>query len=192
LTQIQPGIDTAGQAQSFGWPEYWPESAGEFEYLVDCLMTPLVRFAFRRLQSLPDAEDVVQDVFARAFDLRGKQRGKKGVVPYLFKMTANACTDCHRRTRMIRGKHSQAGAFQIIEGTGRHEQEVLAELERIDRILAGLPRHQAEIIRMRVVDELSFAQISHALNVKLPTVKSRFLYGIGKLRKKISALEGVE
>jgi RNA polymerase sigma-70 factor (ECF subfamily) len=191
LTDTLPDKNATGRNESLEWPEYWPESAGEYEHLVDCLLQPLVRYAFQRVRSLPDAEDIVQEVLFKAFTLRSRNRGKKGVVAYLYRMTANACTDHYRRARMIRGKIiRKAGTLALIEGTGRLEQEVIAELERIELMLASLPRRQAEIIRLRVVDELNFAQIAKALDVKLPTVKSRFKYGIEKLRRKLSAFEG--
>ena len=193
LTDTQSDKNTAGRNLSPEWPEYWPESASEYEYLVDCLMEPLVRHAFRRIHSLSDAEDIVQEVLLKAFSLRSRNRGKKGVVAYLYKMTTNACTDHYRRSKMIRGKIiRRAGALSLIEGTGKHEQEIIAELERINLMLSSLPRRQAEIIRLRVVDGLNFTQISRALGVKLPTVKSRFMYGIEKLRRKLTAFEGDE
>ena len=156
------------------------------------MMQPLVRYGFRRLLSVHDAEDVVQDVLLKAFALRGRRAGKPGVVAYLYRMTANACTDFYRREKMKNDKLGQSGSFRVIEGSGRTECEVLAELERIEKMLAALPRRQAEVIRLRIIDELSFSQIARILKAKLPTVKTRFHYGIEKLRNKISALEGVE
>ncbi|MBW7998314.1 MAG: RNA polymerase sigma factor [Candidatus Glassbacteria bacterium] len=184
--------ESAASSSSGQWPDTWPETSGEYENLVDCMIRPLVRYAFRRLHCLADAEDVVQDVLVKAFAIWHKRRGKTGVAAYLYRMTANTCTDLYRRENMIRRKYTQEGAFAVIDGAGQTEREALAELERIEGLLQALPRRQAEVIRLRVVDELSFIQIARTLDIKLPTAKSRFHYGISKLRKKISALEEVE
>ncbi len=88
---------SADSAHPADWPECWPVTPAEYEFLVDCMMLPLVRYAFRRLLSVHDAEDVVQDVLLKAFALRAKRGGKPGVVAYLFRMTANACNDFFRR-----------------------------------------------------------------------------------------------
>jgi RNA polymerase sigma-70 factor, ECF subfamily len=174
------------------WPECWPVTPAEYEQLVDCMMQPLVRYAFRRLLSIHEAEDVVQDVLLKAFALGARRGGKPGVVSYLYKMAANACTDLYRREKMKSDKLSQGGSFRVIEGSGKTEHEAFAELERIEKLLVDLPGKQAEVIRLRIIDELSFSQISRILKVKQATVKSRFHYGIERLRKFISAQQEVE
>jgi RNA polymerase sigma-70 factor (ECF subfamily) len=57
------------------------------------------------------------------------------------------------------------------------------EIARINRLLDGLPPHKAEIVRMNVVDELSFVEISRILNLPQSTAKSRFYSGMKKLRE---------
>ena len=56
------------------------------------------------------------------------------------------------------------------------------EVERINSILDALPERQAEVIRMNVIDELSFAEISRILSVPESTLKSRFKTGMNKLK----------
>ena len=83
----------------------WPQSAAEFEELVDALQHRLVRFACSRLQSRGDAEDVVQDVFVHAWREREKYRKVESVEPFLFRMTANRATDgahAHAARRKLR------------------------------------------------------------------------------------------
>lgn len=48
-----------------------------------------------------------------------------------------------------------------------HEQE----LQRISRLLALIPENQAEVIRLRIYGNNSFAEIATILAVPLPTVK---------------------
>ena len=174
------------------WPRRWPSTPAEYERLVDCMMRPLVRYAFRRLYNFPDAEDIAQDVLLKAFALCARRGGTKGVVAYLYKMTANACIDFFRHEKMKSKKIGQRDALTVLQGGNQTEREALAELERIEKLLEKIPRKQAEVIRLRIIDELSFSQIAQILKVKLPTVKSRFHYGIEKLRKKLSTMQGVE
>ena len=67
------------------------------------------------------------------------------------------------------------------ETENRLDQE---EIDRINRLLDGLPPHEAEIVRMNVVDELSFVEISHILNIPQSTAKSRLYSGMKKMREK--------
>lgn len=43
----------------------WPQSVADFDALIEATQQRLIQFAFCRLRSLADAEDVVQDVSSR-------------------------------------------------------------------------------------------------------------------------------
>ncbi|MDE6857689.1 MAG: RNA polymerase subunit sigma, partial [Alistipes sp.] len=43
------------------------------------------------------------------------------------------------------------------------------------------------VIRMRIHDELHFTEIAEILDIPVTTAKSRFAYGISKLRRLLSA-----
>ena len=58
-----------------------------------------------------------------------------------------------------------------------------AEYRHIASLLTEIPDEQAEVIRLRIYGDNSFAEIAEILSIPLPTVKSRFLYGLEKLRK---------
>ena len=86
-------------ASAEAWEGPWPQSPEEFARLVEMYLDRLVRYAFRRLGSVEDAEDVVQEVLVRAFADRSKRRRTSGVAPYLYRCVANACTDLARRRK---------------------------------------------------------------------------------------------
>ena len=46
-----------------------------------------------------------------------------------------------------------------------------------------IPEEQAEVIRLRIYGSNSFADVAEILSIPLPTVKSRFLYGLDKIRR---------
>ena len=58
-----------------------------------------------------------------------------------------------------------------------------AEYRRIASLLTEIPDEQTEVIRLRIYGDNSFAEVAEILSLPLPTVKSRFLYGLEKLRK---------
>jgi RNA polymerase sigma-70 factor (ECF subfamily) len=60
--------------------------------------------------------------------------------------------------------------------------------KRIVQLLTEIPEEQAEVIRLRIYGDNSFAQIAEILSLPLPTVKSRFLYGLEKIRKGVKGL----
>lgn len=75
------------------WSSGWPQSAAEFEELIEAFQDRLVHYAFRRLRDFHEAEDVVQEVFVKAYTCRGEMLHVTRVAPYLYRMAANLCTD---------------------------------------------------------------------------------------------------
>lgn len=140
----------------------------------------LLCYAYYRLGNEADAEDAVQDVFLRlsqALTGRGEIDNWKC---YVFRTLSNLCSsrvahDCRIPTIPIDGRLNVAATG---ESDNREE-----EFRRVGRLLDTLPEEQAEVIKLRVYGNNSFAEIAEILSVPLPTVKSRFLYGLTKLRR---------
>ncbi len=98
----------------------------------------------------------------------------------MFRTLSNLCSsrvahDCRIPTIPIDGHLNVAATG---ESDNREE-----EFRRVGRLLDTLPEEQAEVIKLRVYGNNSFAEIAEILSVPLPTVKSRFLYGLTKLRR---------
>ncbi|HTP32295.1 MAG TPA: RNA polymerase sigma factor [Candidatus Acidoferrales bacterium] len=165
--------------------ESWPQTISEFERLVEATQDELVQFAFYRLGNRADAEDAVQDVYVQAFRDRDKRRHITEVRPYLFRMVRNRCTDVLRgRSRKPAGQGQEAGAGDTLADMLARE-----EAGEFARLLDRIPEREAEVIRLRAWSELSFAEVAVAVGAAVPTVKSRFRYGIEKLRRLLN-LEG--
>jgi len=162
----------------------WPQSIKEFEALIDAMQHRLVQFAFCRLHSREDAEDAVQDVLVQAYRDREKHRAVANAVPFLFRMVANRSTDVLRRRKHEGGRLEDCAGELAASGEGAQEAAAAAQRQRrIEDSLQRLPRRQSEAIRLRVYGELPFEAVAQAMGCSVPTVKSRFRYGIQKLRR---------
>jgi RNA polymerase sigma-70 factor, ECF subfamily len=164
----------------------WPRARSELASLVEDYADLLVWHAFRLLGSMPDAEDVVQDVFIRVFST-GRRGEVASIRAYLYRAVANACTDFLRsRTRSDRRREPidfdrlAAGA----EGPPEAAQAV-EERQRIEALLGRLPHEQAEAVRLRVFDGLRLDEIAEVLDCPINTVSSRLRYGFQKLREAV-------
>ena len=73
--------------------------------------------------------------------------------------------------------------------TEEEPQNFEQEFNKINRLLSEIPEEQAEVIRLRIYSDLSFQEIAESVQIPLATAKSRFLYGITKIRKEISLHE---
>ena len=176
------------------WEGGWPQTPREFEALVEMYLDRLVRYAFRRLGNLQDAEDVVQEVFVRAF--AEQSSGRRTIArpgPYLYRMAANACTDFFRKRRLTTVPLDEVGVEQMSDKGMNPAQAALAaeELRRAEELVRRLPIEQAEVVRLRVFDELRLHEIAEIVGCSINTVSSRLRYGFRKLREVVSRREEI-
>lgn len=161
----------------------WPRNRADFAALVEIYSDRLVRYAFRRTGSLHDAEDIVQNVFAKTFDGNPNQQ-ISAVGPYLYRAIGNACVDFLRRRSRATLFCEEVGMDELLavaQGPAA-AAEAAEELLRIEKLLHQLPAEQAEAVRLRVFDELSLREIAEVAECSINTVCSRLRYAFAKLR----------
>lgn len=140
----------------------------------------LVRFATLRLGNKADAEDVVYEAIRRILETDVAKVKKDSLRMYLFRIVYNLCQDYGTSFQEIRSMREEDNeiADQTVDADLDYE-----ETERLRRLLDVLPEREAEVIRMNIMDELSFIEISQILSISPSTIKSRFKSGMEKLRK---------
>jgi len=156
------------------------------EQLIDNHQNALLKYAYFMLNSVPDSEDVVQETFVKFYRQSPSLLDETKAKSYLFRMVNNACIDLIRTNSIVRTVPLNAIVDlpdQQCNGSTR-KQNLQNEFNRISKILKTIPKDQSEIIRMRTIGDLSFVEIAQILQISVSTVKSRFKYGIDKLRKK--------
>lgn len=138
----------------------------------------LVRFAYYRLGNRNEAEDIVYDAILKFLENNRRDIKPESVRLYLFKTVYNLCVD---RTRT--GKQNLVPIESIDIEESPEDGSDQEEVDRINACLERLPSREAEIIRINVIDGLSFVEISDLLSIPQSTAKSRFKSGMDKLRK---------
>ena len=165
----------------------------ELEDVITEFQDQLFRFAFFRTGCLADSQDIVQEVFIKLYNDQKDLASVHNIRYYLFRSIANACTDYQRKNK--KSKFERIDRVNIPNDLNERDSsfklELLEEYTRIENLLSRLPDEQAETIRLRVLDDLSFKEIVAIREVSVTTVKSRFKYGIDKLKSKILRLREV-
>lgn len=156
----------------------------ELERVIVEYQNQLFRYAFFRTGSYADSQDIVQDVFIKLYHDNGNLSSIKNVKHYLYRSITNACFDFHRKGRRQKFESIETANLpsQMYE---RGASEVLIqveEYERLEKLLETIPEEQSEVIRLRIFDNLGFVEIASILETPVTTIKSRFKYGIDKLK----------
>ena len=118
-----------------------------------------------------DAEDVVQEVFVRAYGgLRSNDRDL-ALRAWLYRIAHNRCVDELRRpSRSPRGRSTSCRA-----GARRTRCAQVEQRDALRRLIADvqrLPEQQRSALLMRELGGMSYADVAAALGVSVPAVKS--------------------
>ena len=163
--------------------EKFPQDLKELNSFIDKYQNNLVHHAFYKLGNIYLAEDIVQDVVVKAYLERNRLKELNNPVSYLFKMVSNACIDQIRKTNKAKTETIE-NSKELNKKENNETLPIIIEEEyaKINRLLSYLPDEQSEVIRYKVIDELSFVEIAGIIETPVSTVKSRFKYGVEKLK----------
>lgn len=165
----------------------------ELEEVITEFQEQLFRFAYFRTGCYADSQDIVQEVFIKFYNENKHLASIRNIRYYLFRSIANACIDYQRKNKRLKFDTLEKANIphNLNEKDASHEMILTEEYNRIEELLSRLPVEQAESIRLRVLDDLSFTDIAEIQDIPVTTVKSRFKYGIDKLKSKVIRLKEV-
>jgi RNA polymerase sigma factor (sigma-70 family) len=121
-------------------------------------------------QSRQDAEDVLQDVFVRAFGALRADARPVNVRAWLYRVAHNRCIDHLRRPVPAPAdvfEMSRTPLHDPVEDAQRRD-----DLRRLVTDVGRLPEQQRSALLMREIDGMSYADLAAALDVTVPAVKS--------------------
>jgi RNA polymerase sigma-70 factor (ECF subfamily) len=139
-----------------------------------------------------DARDAAQETFFSAFRNLKSFRGEAKVSSWLHRIAVNQCLTKQRRTK-VRAENSLDDEDAIYEETlvatdEFSAAEILEQNEKhrvIRRAVRSLPFDLRQVIVMKEFEDMTFQEISDALEIPLSTVKSRLYTALKQLRLKL-------
>lgn len=156
-----------------------------FEVLCTRYQSRLLSFCRHMLASREDAEDVLQEVFAAAFNAVLADEREINVRPWLYRIARNRSLNHLRRASAIgvdsMDIHYAEQGISTGDKVMRREsfRELIADVHQ-------LPETQRTALLLREIDALSYDQIAHAMETTIPSVKSLLV------RARISLAEAAE
>ena len=98
---------------------------------------------------------------------------------YNYRSLTNSCASVLRSRRQF----ATTETLDTLSSDDLAPQDFEQEFRLIERLMALLPDEQSEVIRLRIYGGRQFDEIASICNIPLTTAKSRFRYGINKLRE---------
>ena len=156
-----------------------------FEALVARYQSRLLAFCRHMLSSREDAEDVLQEVFAAAFNAMLADEREINVRPWLYRIARNRSLNHLRRAQAVgmdsMDVHLSEGGLTTADKVHKRE-----EFRLLIADVQDLPETQRTALLLREIDALSYDQIAEAMETTVPSVKSLLV------RARVSLAEAAE
>ncbi len=150
----------------------------------------LYRFAVRALGDRASAEDLVQEVFLRAWRARDSyDAGAASLRTWLFAITRNVLVD-HVRSRSVRPRTEplvvEEGSTLVdpSDDVGRLMQRWLVE-----EALRRLSEDHRQALQETYLADRPYAEVAAELGISQSTLRSRVFYGLKALRLVMDEME---
>ena len=127
-----------------------------------------------------DAEEVFQEVFARAYERLDSLRDAGALRPWIAQMTRHLCID-----RLRAGSREDVRAEAPETATPDEALERIDEALTVREAMAGMPDHCQEILDRFFARDESYRVIAEELGIPQGTIASRISRCLAKLRERL-------
>ncbi|MBQ3379085.1 MAG: RNA polymerase sigma factor [Clostridia bacterium] len=150
-----------------------------FELIVKQYEKKVYNLALRYLKNRDDALDLSQEVFIQVYNNLAQFRKEAQFSTWIYRITYNKCVDWLRKTQKIKRNVVMSiddeNFFETRDNKASVEEsyEGRETLLGVMKIIDTLPADQRDVVMLRYIKDLSYAQIADVLQIAEGTVKSR-------------------
>ena len=141
-------------------------------------------YVYGRVRNVHQSEDLVSEVFERAFIKMGTLRNDEAFATWLFTIARNLVTSSARK----RGRESIVDPDilrSVVATNVSVENEILVreEVQQVVDILKTFPQREQDIVSLKFDAELTNAQIAKVMGLSEPNVRVILFRTLRKLRE---------
>jgi RNA polymerase sigma-70 factor (ECF subfamily) len=126
-----------------------------------------------------DADDVFQEVFARAYEHLNDLRADQAIRPWIGQLARRLAID---RLRLARRESLGDDSLELVQGQADRELEQIELALAVRAAMETLPDHCQEILDRFFARGQSYHEIAAALEIPMGTIASRISRCLVKLR----------
>jgi len=147
----------------------------------------MLTLAISLLNDVSTAEDVVHDVFVSFAQSAERIRLTGNLKNYIAASVANRARD------KIRARQRQLSSLNKVEPVSSNSNDAPESLiydeqsQQLTKAMAELPYEQREVIMLHLQGGMTFRAIASSQGLSINTVRSRYRYGLDRLRSLLNA-----
>ena len=155
-----------------------------FETIYSMYFKRLYAYSLRFTKSSEDAEEIVQDVFLRLWNMRDHIHQEETLRSLLFILSKHYLIDSfHKTINSIVYEDYLDWRDKLLEENSFNHLEYKEFVAGIRELLKKLPVTQREVIELSRLEQLSNKEIAERLSLSEQTVKNQLSIGLKAFRK---------
>jgi RNA polymerase sigma-70 factor (ECF subfamily) len=138
------------------------------------------------------ADDVVQEVFVKAYQALRGFRGESSIYTWLYRITVNLALNATRKQK-LRDFFRIDELFELSgEDSERPDRLVERQEQRnlIEEAMATLPEKQKAVFILRYYDELPYEEIAKILKTTVGGLKANYFHAVKKIGAYLNRVHG--
>ncbi len=161
-------------------------SKDAFRLLFDEVGPKIYAFALSYLKNASDAEELLQEVFLKLWEVRSSLDTTKNLRSFLFKICINLIYDFIRRKNIEQVYLDYSGRNNPSSGDNTWHEVIYNDmLNNLQQLIAKMPEQRQRIFRLSKEDGLSNEEIADQLNLSRRTVENQLYRAVSFLKEKI-------
>lgn len=161
-----------------------------FGVLVDRYQDAFLRSAQRVVKTREDAEDIVQEAFAKIYKNAKKFKKQAGIEfkSWAYKVLVNTSYTFYQRIKKkqaVSMEFFETYKYDIIDEKNNLKTD-LETKEIVAKVLLELPEELKKIVEMHYLQDLAYETISKKEKLTIPAIKMRLFRGRKMMKKTLS------
>jgi RNA polymerase sigma factor (sigma-70 family) len=166
------------------------QTPSAFAPLYDRYVRPIYRYLYSRLANAQEAEDLTAQTFLSALEALPRYRDDGHFSAWIFSIARNRAMDYFRKNR-YESRLDMVEAEAKVEDPDLLSQVIQSQdISLLSGLISGFSETDRELIRLRYLAELSFAEMSALLGKREDAVKKSFYRLLARLESQMEAHNG--
>jgi RNA polymerase sigma-70 factor, ECF subfamily len=158
-----------------------PNAFGE---LYDCFVERVYRYLYFRTGSHPEAEDLTEQVFLKAWEAIGRYRWRgRPFVAWLYRLAHNSHIDHVRSQRPTTSLNSDDRPIELASRAAAVELDRALDADLLTHALGELTVDQQQVIVMKFIDGLDNEQIAQCMDKREGAIRALQMRALLSLRR---------
>ncbi|MBC7690868.1 MAG: sigma-70 family RNA polymerase sigma factor [Methylotenera sp.] len=181
----------AVKSDEFLMRDYQAGSAAAFEQIYKTHSGQVYAYLQRRVQKREEVDEIFQLAWTKFHTSRDQYDPKYNLPQWIFVITRTVLVDHMRKSGRRREQPTELNEFwETVAAADPAETEIVTDPQWFDQALNGLSSDQKQMVKWRVLDELTYSEIASILEKSEQSIRQTISRALRKLKNMKPPQEG--